>query len=223
MDGQQAPEGRHASDHLRRDRLARQLLQPRAVPRPRRARGVRLRRHAHRNRASAVQDRSLARRSVIRRFPLRLARIPGALGPEGGKHQQRANGARREAAVVGADRVGSGTAEHEHRSAERHGVRTERGQLLLRRRDGGRDGFELVAHPSGAVRRACASGVDGTAHGLGDDNAGGRQIPIPSDGVARAVRSSGPRPVSTRGTSRYSPQRARSSFPSTSSPRQSSG
>jgi hypothetical protein len=49
--------------------------------------------------------------------------------------------------------VGGRVAPDEHRGAERHGIRPERGELLLRRRERGCDRAELVADPSGAVRR----------------------------------------------------------------------
>ena len=170
VDRHQAPEGRHAPGHLRRHRLARQLLRARALPRARRPRGIWLRRHSQRYGAAALQDRSAAGRPVLRLGPLRVARFPRTLGPEGERHQQRPDRSRGQGAVAGPDRVGGRFARDEHRGPERHGVRSERGQLLLRRRERRRDRVELVADPSGAVHRACPSVAGGSARGRGHDN-----------------------------------------------------
>ena len=66
VDRHQAPEGRHAPGHLRRHGVARELLRPRAVPRARRARGLRLRRHSHGHATAGAEDRPVAERSVVR-------------------------------------------------------------------------------------------------------------------------------------------------------------
>ena len=67
--------------------------------------------------------------------PVRLARVPRTLGPEGERHQQRPDRPGGQGAVAGPDRVGGRVARDERRGPERHGVRSERGQLLLRRRE----------------------------------------------------------------------------------------
>ena len=162
-------QGTHPVD-LRRDGLARQLLRERAVSGAGSARGLRLRRHAHGDYAGATPDGAAARRPVVRVGAVRMARVPGALGPEGAGDQQRSHWTCDQAAMVGPDRVGRRTSRQEHRATGWADVRGQRRQLLLWRSDRGRNGLELVADPPGAVRGSSAARRGGAAGCHADDD-----------------------------------------------------
>ena len=55
-----------------------------------------------------LADGAAAQRSLVRNRPVRLARIRGALGSEGERHQQRPHGTRLQTTMVSTDRVGGG-------------------------------------------------------------------------------------------------------------------
>ena len=99
-----------------------------------------------------------------------MARIPGALGPEGAGDQQRSHWTGHQAAMVCPDRVGRRTSRHERRATGWADVRSQRRELLLWRRDRGRNGLELVADPPGAVRGSSAARRGGAAGCDADDD-----------------------------------------------------
>ena len=100
---------------------------------------------------------------------LRVARVPGPWGQKEGGDQQWAYRARLEGAVAAPIEWAAGCGDTSIEVPKWHGIRPGRGQLLLRRGDRQGDGFELVAHPSGAVRRACPPDDRRPAHRLGHD------------------------------------------------------